>query len=189
MGIRLMKSKFDLIAELKGRRVLDIGGSGYNETGRRSILLEKAWNGVERTVLDVDPRADLVVNLDERPLPALTGSYDVAIAFDVLEHLKNPGEVLEWIPVKELWVNLPCATSLNCQRIERACHKQIADFRHLYSFNMLTAKNLSEVCGWRVTESFYTLDTQSVFGRIFNAAASLAPYFFAMGVMLKLEKK
>lgn len=178
-----------MIADLKGKRVLDIGGSGYNETGRRKILLDKAWDGVHRTVLDLSPPADLIVDLNQRHLPTLHGEWDVAIAFDVLEHLKNPGDVLEWIPVNNLWINLPCATSLNCQRIERLCHKHIPDFAHLYSFNMITATNLAEACGWQVLDSFYTLDTQSLLGRAFNCVASLFPYFLSMGVALKLERK
>ena len=78
------------------------------------------------------------------PLPELKDKYDVTVAFDVLEHVKHPALVLEWIPAPELWLNVPTATSLLCQKMERACHREMPDFRHLFSFNMITIVNLVE---------------------------------------------
>jgi hypothetical protein len=71
-------SKFDMIAELKGKRVLDIGGAGYNETGRRRILLQNALKGVHRTLLDLVSLADLIVDLNQRPLPAFWCVHSIA---------------------------------------------------------------------------------------------------------------
>lgn len=184
----LMQSKFDIIKTLRGINVLDIGGTGYGATGRRAKLIEEAWTGVNRTVLDMNEHADIVCDLNCLPLPAIRSKFDVAIAFDVLEHLKNPGVVLEWIPARTLWLNVPTATSLNCQCIEIACHKQIKGFAHLYSFNMITIRNLVEHCGWKIEEALYTLDTQSPFGVAFNAVASLVPYWTAMGIALKCRR-
>lgn len=185
---RTMQSKFDIIRSLKGKRVLDIGGVGYAGNSVREKLLESAWAGVHRTILDVDPSADIVADLNASPLPLLRDAYDVAVALDVLEHVKNPGLVLEWIPAQTLWVNVPTATSLNCQRIERACHRLIPKCRHLYSFNMITITNLVESCGWKIETAIYTLDTQSPFGVAFNVVASLAPYWTAMGIALKCNR-
>jgi hypothetical protein len=184
----LMRSKFDIIKSLRGLDVLDIGGCGYGETGARAQLLSEAWSGVRRTVLDLTAPADVVCDLNQSPLPAIGRSFDAAVAFDVLEHVKNPGSVLEWIPAPVLWINVPVATSLNCQRIERLCHRQIPGFAHLYSFNMITIRNLVEHCGWKVDEAIYTLDTQSLLGVMFNAVASLAPYWTAMGVAIKCHR-
>jgi len=183
-----MRSKFEIIKTLRGMKVLDIGGSGYGATGRRARLLEEAWTGVHRTVLDLNAPADIVCDLNRLPLPMIETEFDVAVAFDVLEHVKNPGIVLEWIPACTLWLNVPSATSLNCQRIERSCHKQIEGFAHLYSFNMITIRNLVEHCGWKVEESLYTLDTQSALGVAFSTVASLAPYWTAMGIALKCSR-
>ena len=210
--MRLMPSKFDLIRRLKGKRVLDLGGVGYSGNKVRDKILADAWNGVVRTVLDVDPKADVVLDLNQLPLPDLKGEpletrgkpletrgkpletrgrFDVAVAFDVLEHLKHPALVLEWIPADELWLNVPTATSLLCQKIERECHKKTPDFRHLFSFNMITVVNLVESCGWQVVEKCYTLDRQSWRGELFNRLASLVPYWMSMGITLHCvrEKK
>ena len=151
--------------------------------------MKNAWQGIDRTILDVHKGADIVLNLNSIPLPPLPSTYDVVVAFDVLEHLKYPALVLEWIPTEALWIPVPTATSVNCQRIEIICHRVIKDFGHLYSFNMLTINNLVQECGWTVDESFYTLDTQSIYGRIFNYFASALPYWLSMGIALKCSKK
>jgi len=185
---KIMRSKFDIIRSLKGKRVLDIGGVGYAGNSVRERLLQSAWADVNRTILDIDPRADLVMDLNANPLPLLHDSYDVAVALDVLEHVKNPGLVLAWIPTQTLWINVPTATSLNCQRIERESQRVIPECKHLYSFNMLTIKNLVESCSWKIEEAFYTLDTQSALGVAFSAVASLAPYWTSMGIALKCRR-
>ena len=201
--MRLMPSKFDLISRLKCKRVLDLGKIGYSGNKVHDQILADAWNGVDRVVLDIDPKADIVLDLNRLPLPDLKGEpletrgkpletrgrFDVAVAFDVLEHLKHPALVLEWIPADELWLNVPTATSLLCQKIERECHKKTPDFRHLFSFNIITIVNLVESCGWRVTGRVYTLDRQSWRGELFNRVASLIPYWTSMGIALHCVRK
>ncbi len=181
---KIMRTKFDIIRSLKGKKVLDIGGTGYSEDTRRDRILKEAWSQADRKVLDLAPGADYVCDLDAETLPRIPEHFDTAVAFDVLEHVKNPGRVLEWIPAGELWINLPNATSIFCQYVERKCHAIIPDFCHLYSFNMLTARNLVAHTGWRIEEAIYTYDWQSFAGRIASAIASLSPYFLSMGVAI-----
>jgi hypothetical protein len=185
-----MISKIDIIKTLKGKKVVDIGGAGYGNEGiRRDEMLKSAWAGAERTIIDIDSSADIVVDLNKIPLPSLNKIFDVAVAFDVLEHCKNPALILEWIPAREVWINVPVASSFNCQRIERICHKTIPGFKHLYTFGKQHIVNLLKETGWNIIEVVYTFETQSWKGNIFKAFASICPYLSAMGIAVHGVRK
>lgn len=134
-----MKSKAEVIREnLVGLRVLDIGGAGYGQSNPYEIQLKAAWATVkERTTVDVSKSADLSVNLNRLPLPELPDNrWDITTAFDVLEHLEHPVEVLRWVPTGRLLVGLPNALSPFARRMEQT------GFEHLYSFTWYTASVL-----------------------------------------------
>lgn len=190
----MMLTTWDLIKRLKGKRVLDIGGAGYEEEISCSAkFTANAWKGINRTILDINPKADIVMDLNQLPLPPLTEKYDIAVAFDVLEHIKHPAIILEWIPTNELWLNLPCATSFLTQFGERSYQYKIPGFQHLYSYNILTASNLVKNCGWDIQEKFYTAGFSKTkwYGKLFYCFISYFPclqYLMSTGIFLRCTR-
>jgi len=180
-----MISKAEIIRRhLAGKSVLDLGGAGYGETNAYERELAAAWSACRRRVrLDRAPSADIVADLDARPLPRLEEAFEVAAAFDVLEHLKQPVEVLRWIPCARLIVTLPNALSWAARRMEERQR-----FRHLYSFTAYTATVLMEEGGWRVTRREYQFGTWSLRARVLNRIGSLAPSRAGTGIVLYCER-
>ncbi len=149
-----MRSKAEVIrAHLAGLRVLDIGGTGYKQTNAYEIELSEAWSLCkERVVVDASPDADISIDLNALPLPPLTGIYDIATAFDVLEHLEEEEEAITNIRKilnnKGLLIlTVPAHMWLWNQFDEIARHKRrysLSDLKKLLSnncFNVLEAKN------------------------------------------------
>ena len=55
-----MKTTIQFINDLAGLRVLDIGGTGYDDkTTLRERRMRAAWSKTTRTVMDLKPTADL----------------------------------------------------------------------------------------------------------------------------------
>lgn len=185
-----LNTKWDLIRRLRGRRVLDVGGVGYDGEpehahGRtrarcteREQLFREAWAGAERTTLDCHPSADIKMDLNALPLPRLDGRWDVVTLFDVLEHVRYPALVLEWAPADEVWITLP-GGNLLCHLTEERLHRLDPTFRHLYGWTLHTGSLFVEACGWRIVERGYAWDWQSWRGRLFSAlVASRFPRHF-----------
>ena len=180
-----MLTRWEIIRRLRGRNVLDVGGSGYDddamESPVRKALNREAWQGVARTVLDINPRADIVIDLNKLPLPTIEGQWDVAVLFDMLEHVKHPAAILDWVPCREAWVNLPAATP-DMHKVEREMQKQFPEFQHIFGWTLLAGANLCRQCGWKIMESSYNFDYQSWRGHLFSAAwASRFPRWYAHG--------
>ncbi len=76
-----------VFAPLLRGRVLDVG---CDEGRLRALLPSCAYTGV-----DLNPNADLVLDLDEQPLPFADRSFDCVLCTDVLEHLADPHRVLD----------------------------------------------------------------------------------------------
>ncbi len=68
-------------------RVLDVG---CDEGRLRGLLAEADYTGV-----DLNPRADLVLDLERESLPFADRSFDCVLCTDVLEHLSDPHRVLD----------------------------------------------------------------------------------------------
>ena len=85
---------------LKGR-LLDVGADECH-------LREHVPADVEYTGMDLAEKEDLLcVNLEQEPIPAADGAYDVVICLDVLEHLDNVHEVFgELCRVTSQWLIL-----------------------------------------------------------------------------------
>ena len=67
------------------KRILNLGGGGA-----RHLQTSLSDNSIEVYEVDIQGDCDLKVNLDTLPnLPFDDNSFDVACAFDVLEHLEN----------------------------------------------------------------------------------------------------
>lgn len=173
----LLPSKRDIIRSLKGQKILDIGGTGYASDPD----LRPVWQGIDRVVLDFAEGADWRVDLNGE-LPPFPSGFDAAAAFDVLEHLDRPVDVLRWIAAPRLFVNMPLGTSIISNWLEGRCYRQQPGFYHLYTFKPVNLISLVERGGWRVRRVFYTYDMPSIVGQAARLAASFCPPLLAMGV-------
>ena len=177
-----MKSKAEVIREkLAGLQVLDIGGSGYGGENAYEKELKEAWAlTTSRTVLDHTGNADITRNLDVTPIPPLEGDWDVTTAFDVLEHLECPCEVLRWIPSDRLIVNLPNGLSPLNRRMELTNQSE-----HLYSFTPYTASYLMKKGGWKVENLEFTFGKWSLVSKMINLVGSIYPPYVGTGILLE----
>lgn len=180
-----MKSKSEIIRQsFQSLRVLDIGGCGYQGDNPYERELREAWSiATKRTTLDVNPRADIVVDLNRRPLPMLEPQWDIGSLLDVLEHLEAPVDVLRWIPVSRIVVSFPNGLSWFARRMEERGH-----FGHLYSFTPYTGERLLVAGGWRVTGRCFTFGKWSLVSRLMNAIGSLAPALVGTGIVFNAER-
>ena len=144
-----------LLGEGHGKRLLDVGAA----QGDLAQLLTN--QGYTVTALEGDPTLAsmaqgkcnqvIVVDLD-RPLPALSGPFDVILFADVLEHLKDPLRVLRGLAQQlkpegiavisvpngaHLWVRL----QLCLGRFEYA-ERGILDRTHLRFFTLASFRRL-----------------------------------------------
>ncbi|MFH1184756.1 MAG: hypothetical protein V1755_06910 [Chloroflexota bacterium] len=180
-----MKSKAEIIREhLAGLRVLDIGGSGYEQNNAYERELAEAWSLCKaRVSVDCSPNADISADLNSLPLPALTDTYDIATAFDVLEHLEHPVAVLKWIPTDRLIVTLPNALSWIARRMEERNGS-----KHLYSFTPYTASVLLAEGGWGVTRIEYQFGKWSLLAKTINIMGSLMPSRVGTGMLFHCDR-
>ncbi len=176
-----MKSKAEIIAQnLKELRVLDLGGSGYGEDNAYERQLQAAWRVcAQRTTVDYSDQSDHPVNFNSLPLRPIQGEWDIATAFDVLEHLEHPVDVLRWIPTKKLLVTLPNGLSWLNRRMEERNRS-----KHLYSFTPYTAGILLNEGGWRVDRVEFQFGKWSFFARLINLFGSLYPRAVGTGIVL-----
>lgn len=180
-----MRSKAEVIeTELAGLRVLDIGGCGFGADNAYERELRKAWGAAaSRTTVDLSDRADISADLNQG-LPDLCGNrWDIATAFDVLEHLEHPLDVLRAIPTNLLMVSLPNVLSPFCRRLERKARL------HLYSFTDYTAEALLAAGGWNIERLYYTFGKWSIISHCINAVGSLMPAFAGTGIMIHCQRK
>jgi hypothetical protein len=179
-----MKSKAEIIKlELKGLRVLDIGGSGFGADNAYERQLRDAWKvAASRTTIDLSPLANIQADLN-KGLPDLSGQqWDITTAFDILEHLENPTAILRTIPTNRLLVSLPNVLSPFCRHWEKT------DLLHLYSFTDYTAKKLLSGAGWKVERLYYTFGKWSFISRTINVIGSLAPVLVGSGIMIHCKR-
>lgn len=180
-----MKSKAEVIrTHLKGKSVFDIGGSGYGESSAYEQELAEAWGLCKRRVtVDCSETADISVDLNAIPLPQINERYDIATAFDVLEHLEHPVDVLRWIPSHQLIVMLPNALSWIARRMEEKNKS-----KHLYSFTPYTASILLGEGGWGVTQIEFQFGKWSLLARCIAAVGSLWPSRVGTGIILYCDR-
>jgi hypothetical protein len=180
-----MKSKAEIIREqLAGLRVLDIGGTGYSRNSAYETELSEAWSlCTARVIVDCSLTADVFIDLNTLPLPCQPDSYDIATAFDVLEHLEHPADVLRWIPSNRLIVTLPNALSWFSRRMEEKGRS-----KHLYSFTAYTASILLGEGGWGVTRIEYQFGKWSLLAKAINCVGSLAPARVGTGIVLHCHR-
>jgi hypothetical protein len=180
-----MMSKADVIRKtLAGQRVLDIGGCGYGQGNPYERELAAAWHlARSRARVDLSAAADVHVDLNARPLPEVDFSqWDITTAFDVLEHLDSPLDVLQWVGTTRLLVSVPNVLSPVTRRMEQR------QGEHLYNFTPFTITMLLQRGGWQVGRWHYTMGKWSLPARVINMMASFVAPFTATGIMLYCQK-
>lgn len=176
-----MKSKAEIItAHLAGLHVLDIGGCKYAADNAYERELRQAWSrAASRTVVDVSERADVQVNFNQTPLPDLGRTWDIASAFDVLEHLEKPVDVLRWIPAPRIIICLPNALSPLSRRMEEK-----GGSGHLYSFTPYTGRIMIQATGvWRIDNVYFTFGKWSTLAHVINGIGSAFPSRVGTGII------
>jgi 2-polyprenyl-3-methyl-5-hydroxy-6-metoxy-1,4-benzoquinol methylase len=148
-------------------RVLDVGcGEGtaaksLRDAGAESIVgieINERVASRARSVLD-----DLRIGAVEDVLPSLMGPFDTFCCYDVLEHLVDPGIVLQKLrdlaaPKARLQISVPNARhfSLAADLVFRGTFGYAEwghrDSTHLRWFTKSDIMRLVEKCGWSVVE-------------------------------------
>lgn len=149
-------------------RVLDLGcGDGSVAAALRSG--GHHVTGVDATVSDeVKERVDAFVHadLDDGLPPEATGPYDAILAADVLEHVRQPEQLLDELhgvlaPGGALWVSVPNFAHWY-PRLRVAIgrfdydRRGILDHTHLRFFTRSSFERLVRAHGWNVAKRAYT---------------------------------
>lgn len=137
----------------------------------------------KRVCVDFSGHANISAELNLLPLPGMDTAYDIATAFDVLEHLEHPVDVLRWIPSDKLIVTLPNARSWIARRMEERNGS-----KHLYSFTPYTASILLGEGGWAVRRIEYQFEKWSRLARCINLAGSFTPSLIGTGIVLHCDR-
>lgn len=180
-----MKSKAEVIREnLAGQRVLDLGGSGWGADNGYERELKAAWAlAKSRTVVDYSDRGDFQYDFNQLPLKPLVGEWDITTAFDVLEHLEHPADVLRWIPTDRLIISLPNGQSALTRRMERQ-----HPCEHLYNFTPYTSSILLKHGGWSVEKYYYVMGKWSLLAKGINLVGSIYPPAVATGFFVHCHR-
>jgi hypothetical protein len=180
-----MLSKSDVIKNnLINLSVLDIGGCGYNAVNPYEIQLKQSWGVVkERIILDISKEANLIIDLNQIPLPQIYNKYDITTAFDIIEHLNHPIDVLKWIPTNKLIISFPNALSF----INRSMEKY-GKYQHLYSFTSYTASQLLLKSNWIIEKYYFCFGKWSRLTRIINLFGSIYPSLIGTGIFFHCKR-
>ena len=180
-----MKSKAEIIRDnLAGLTVLDVGGMWYEEENAYERELTEAWSTCKKRInIDYSENADITVDFNKLPLPEIDQEADITTAFDILEHLEHPADILRWIPTKRLIVTLPNAKSWIARRME-----ETNGSKHLYSFTPYTASVLLGEGGWGITKIEFQFGKWSLFAKTINLLGSLTPSLVGTGIVLHCDR-
>ena len=175
-------------------RVLDLGsGSGWlfetmqNRTANNALVVSVDL-GIEnlRKLRRRFPHAALVAADAER-LPFRNGSFDAAIASEVLEHLNRPALVLRQlhavlVKAGRLVVSTPYRETLRYYLCIH-CNQPTPVNAHLHSFDEHTLKNLFDEAGFRDVRHFTFQNKAMVFLRL-----SLLLRFLPWAIWLLIDR-
>jgi 2-polyprenyl-3-methyl-5-hydroxy-6-metoxy-1,4-benzoquinol methylase len=149
-----------------GLRILELGVGDASLT-RRLFEAGATVDGIELSLLSAELarpycRNIVVDDLDELRSVEVREMYDLVIAADVLEHLRDPGPVLSEMrtlvrPGGRLVVSIPNVANLyvrlNVLLGRFPYHsKGILDRTHLHFYTLKSAERLLTESGWEVTE-------------------------------------
>jgi 2-polyprenyl-3-methyl-5-hydroxy-6-metoxy-1,4-benzoquinol methylase len=153
------------VGEGKGRRLLDVGsaqGVLAQRFTERGFVVTCVEGSAELAALGRDKCHEMIVADLDKPLPQLTGQFDVIVYGDILEHLRNPmevfrgfnrylrpnGRVIVSLPnVAHAWVRL----NLLVGRFQYA-NRGILDRTHLRFFTLRSFKAFLHDAGLEVEE-------------------------------------
>lgn len=179
-----MRAKAEILREaIRGLRVLDVGVLGGAEYARSNkdylrytSALEEAWKGAaSRTIVDIRPAADIIVDFNAEPIPTITGVYDIAVIMDVLEHIERPIDVMRWVPCNKALVSLPNAES----PLLRYCESRFG-WDHLYSFTRYSGRLMLESAGWKVDSIESQIGQWCIVGKILSRLFTAFPAVIGM---------
>ncbi len=169
-------SKTQRILEIcRGRRVLHIGCVGFadQQTNERVSLAEKSLHhaltqSAQTTGVDYSREAieyfqqngvfDNVIcgNAESLPELGLKPDFDVIVAGDIIEHLSNPGKMLDGIRVMcrpDTLVVITTAHSFGLLSYLRHLANRFVEGReHVFTMNMQNLENIAERHGFEVVE-------------------------------------
>lgn len=200
----LSKDEF-LINAARGRRVLHLGCIGFTDllAADRVKLAKQSlhWKlsqvadvvGVDYSIEVVKEYARLGVftnivpgNVERLPDSPLKGTFDVVIAGDIIEHLSNPGMMLDGIRVFCAEDTRVVLTTPNAFGLPNYGRFLLGGFKegqeHVLSFNATTLSQLLNRHGYTVTrlETCFQRRSAESYGlrfRIGQRALALAPRF------------
>lgn len=136
-----------------GKRVLSLGGSGQLE--KRLLKVASALSSVDKVRQD---DRTVVADLDIEPekVGEFAGSVDVVLCGEVLEHLSNPGRLLDAVRklAVPLIVTVPNAfSSTGMQWMYKA--KENVNKEHVAWYSYQTLRTLLERHGYELAEFFW----------------------------------
>lgn len=138
-----------LVERCRGKRVLSLGASGPTEEKLRAVSAE------HHSVDVVAGDGVVVIDLDKTPeqLQQFDGLVDVVVAGEVIEHLSNPGRLLDAVRA----LNVPCvvtAPNAFSSAGDRwlAKSQENVNGEHVAWYSHRTLKTLLERHGFRVTD-------------------------------------
>jgi len=198
-----LSASHHLVLELvpPGSRVLDVGcAEGY-------LAAELKARGCDVIGVEPDERAAAiarergidVLDVDIENVTLDAAGFDVVIFADVLEHLRDPEEVLRrMLPAGRVVVSLPNIAHWTARRTLLRGDFPREDFglfdrTHLRYFTRATARELAETAGYRVTAERFAdapLPLEShvaALRRLRPSALRVSPELFALQVVLSLE--
>ncbi len=147
------------------RHVLELGCANGRLGRRYKELHPRArWHGVDlsaEAVAAATPHLDRVtqMNLDEPDLPALGQGYDAIVIGDLLEHLRQPGRLLQTLHA----ISRPDATIVCC----------VPNMGHLSVLERLVAGDISYDSAGLLDETHTRFFTQASAGKLFLDAGWL----------------
>jgi methionine biosynthesis protein MetW len=184
-----------------GSRVLDVGcAEGYLMTALRERGCDVVgMEASEAAAAEAD--GEVVVGDVEDPAvrERVQGGFDVAVFGDVLEHLRDPLDVLRWAPADRVVVSLPNIAHWTARRAlargrwPREDHG-LFDRTHLHFFTRTTARELVERAGFAVEHEAFApapLPLESrvpALARVTPALVRARPELFALQIVLRCAR-
>ncbi|HGY57418.1 MAG TPA: class I SAM-dependent methyltransferase [Caldithrix abyssi] len=168
-----------------GERILEIGSGGGQvlaAIGKKSVYyypLDIAHNNLKEIRERSGNLYTLPVTGDAFHLPVQNESMDVVLCSEVLEHVNEPGSVLEEIrrvlkPQGRVVISVPYKEKITYQLCIH-CNRLTPTHAHLHSFDKQKMEHLFNTCGLK-TGGKLTMGNKAANRLYFNIAFKFFPY-------------